>query len=299
MKSYFATRSARSRVLTLASALLAILMCSTTASAAEPAEVRSIQITVNDVDKVAGFFKDVLSFQTVNERTTPSERTVDLKLGDELVELKHMAGESGRTIPADSRSNDRWFQHIAIITSDMDAAYLRLRQARVRHASSAPQRLPDWNIKAAGIRAFYFRDPEDHVLEILQFPPGKGEARWQRKDGLFLGIEHTAIVVADTDTSVKFYREHFGFNLAGESENWGDEQEHLNGVFGAHLRITTLRGQAGPGVELLEYLSPTDGRPYPTDTKTGDLWNWHTQIIGNQNQAIRDPDGHAIEVVRP
>jgi hypothetical protein len=42
--------------------------------------------------------------------------------------------------------------------------------------------------------------------------------------------------------------------IAGESENYGPAQEHLNNVFGARLRITALRAFARPGVELLEYL---------------------------------------------
>jgi hypothetical protein len=41
-------------------------------------------------------------------------------------------------------------------------------------------------------------------------------------------------------------------HIAGKSENYGTEQEHLNNVFGAHLRITALRGTGGPGIELLE-----------------------------------------------
>ena len=82
-------------------------------------------------------------------------------------------------------------------------------------------------------------------------------------DKLFLGIDHTAIVVWDTDASLKFYRDLLGMHVAGESENYGTEQEHLNNVFGAHLRITALRGASGPGIELLEYLAPRDGRPFP------------------------------------
>jgi hypothetical protein len=64
----------------------------------------------------------------------------------------------GRAIPADSRSFDHWFQHIAIVVSDMDAAYEHLRRAKVKHVSTAPQTLPAWNKDAGGIKAFYFRD---------------------------------------------------------------------------------------------------------------------------------------------
>jgi hypothetical protein len=55
---------------------------------------------------------------------------------------------------------------------------------------------------------------------------------------LFLDIDPTAIVVWDTDDSVKFHRDLLGMPVAGESESYGTEQEHLNNVFGARLRIT-------------------------------------------------------------
>jgi catechol 2,3-dioxygenase-like lactoylglutathione lyase family enzyme len=185
----------------------------------------------------------------------------------------------------------------------MEAAYRRLRQHKVRHASTGPQRLPDWNKNAGGIRAFYYQDPDGHVLEVLQFPPGKGPDRWQRTDRLFLGIDHTAIVVTDTDKSLAFYRDKLGMKVVGGSENWGDEQEHLNNVFGARLRITTLRAEGGgPGVELLEYLAPRDGRPYPADAKPNDLFHWQTTVRGGPSAGpaplVRDPDGHAVQLVQ-
>src|SRR3974377_1118375 len=185
-------------------------------------------------------------------------RVVRMRLGEEFIELTEYLAPKGRPIPVDSRSNDRWFQHIAIIVSDMDKAYAWLSQNKVEHASSGPQRLPDWNKNAAGISAFYFKDPDEHPVEVLQFPADKGQEKWHRQtDRLFLGIDHTAIVVWSTDASLRFYRDLLGMHVAGESENYGTEQEHLNNVFGAHLRITALRGVSGPGIELLECLAPS------------------------------------------
>ena len=70
-----------------------------------------------------------------------------------------------------------------------------------------------------------------------------------KKEKLFLGIDHTAIVVGNTEASLKFYRDALGLQIAGTSENYGTEQEHLNNVFGARLRITSLRaGSGGPGI---------------------------------------------------
>ena len=177
----------------------------------------------------------------------------------------------------------------------MDRAYTRLRAHKVRHASTEPQRLPDWNKNAGGIQAFYFRDPDGHFLEVLAFPPDKGLRKWHRAGGeLFLGIDHTAIAVSDTTASLRFYRDRLGLQVTGESENYGAEQEHLNDLFGAHLRITSLRGESGPGVEFLEYLAPVDGRPYPTDAKSNDLIHWQTKFVSTNQDLLRDRDGHAV-----
>ncbi len=199
----------------LVAALLLVLVTSLTGNAGEPL-VRAVEvvcITVADIDRSVRFFTDVLTFEPVTDVEVAGDqwerlqgvfpvrmRVVRLRLGDELLELTQYLAPRGRPIPVDARSNDRWFQHVAIIVSDMDRAYARLRAHRVEHASSGPQRLPDWNPSAGGIEAFYFRDPDGHPLEVLRFPPGKGDPKWQRGgDRLFLGIDHTAIVVADTD----------------------------------------------------------------------------------------------------
>jgi catechol 2,3-dioxygenase-like lactoylglutathione lyase family enzyme len=305
--------------------------------------VGTVGMTVSDLDRAVEFYSTVLTFEQISDVEVAGEayehlqgvfglrmRVVRMRLGDAVIELTQYLAPQGRPIPVDSRSNDRWFQHVAIIVSDMDRAYARLRRYRVQHASPGPQRLPDWNLKAAGIRAFYFKDPDGHVLEILQFPPGKGDPKWQRvSDRLFLGIDHTAIVVADTDASLKFYRDALGLKVVGESENYGPEQERLNNVFGAHLRITTLRAGAGPAIELLEYLAPRDGRPYPADARAHDLWHWQTRLAAADAAGalqalraarsplissglvettdrtlgiargfmVRDPDGHAMQLV--
>lgn len=257
------------------------------------AAVDSVGMTVSDMDRSIEFYSKVLSFEKVSDAEVAGTeyehlqgvfglrmRVVRMRLGEEFIELTEYLAPPGRPMPVDSRANDRWFQHIAIIVSNMDRAYAWLRQNKVRHASTGPQLLPEYIKAAAGIRAFYFRDPDDHFLEILSFPPGKGDPKWHLStDKLFLGIDHTAIVVGDTEESLKFYRDVLGFRVAGESENYGPEQEHLNNVFGARLRITGIRAPAGPGIEFLEYLAPTDGRPMPPDSRADDLWAWQTLLV--------------------
>jgi catechol 2,3-dioxygenase-like lactoylglutathione lyase family enzyme len=252
------------------------------------AAVASVGMTVDDMDRSLDFYTRVLPFQREFDVEVAGRsweqlqgvfgaraRVVGLKLGDERLELTEYLAPKGRPMPADSRGNDRWFQHVALIVRDMAGAYAHLRSHGVPHASTGPQRLPDWNRGAAGIEAFYFRDPDGHFLEVLAFPRGKGDPKWHRPGtGLFLGIDHTAIVVGDTDAALAFYRDTLGLAVAGEGENHGVEQEHLNNVFGARLRITTLRAAEGTGVELLEYRAPRDGRPAPPDLKANDIAHW-------------------------
>jgi len=328
--------------------LTLVLFCGALAGGDRPplvAAVDSIGMTVSDLDRSIEFYSKVLSFEKVSEIEVDGTdyehlegvfglrmRSARMRLGDEFIELTEFIAPKGRPAPADTRANDRWFQHIAIITSDMERAYKRLRENKVQHASSGPQRLPDWNKNAGGIQAFYFRDPDGHFLEVLAFPPDKGDVKWHRapsKTGqdLFLGIDHTAIVISDTDASLRFYRDALGLKIVGESENYGPEQERLNNVFGARLRITSLRAASGPGVEFLEYLAPAGGRPYPPGEQANDLVHWQTKFLGasaaqaelelrrvrsafvstgvvqppfaQKSIVVRDPDGHVIQIMQP
>jgi len=316
--------------------LVAILLTLALPVIAGVREVASIGLTVNDLGRELNFFTNTLAFELVSISEASGKeqdallglnrarlRIATLKLGDETITLTEHLRKKGRPIPPDSRSFDHWFQHIAIVVSDMDKAYAQLLQHKVAHVSTAPQTLPEWNKDAGGIKAFYFRDPEGHVLEIIWFPPGKRNPKWQQPtDKLFLGIDHTAIVVRDTDRSLAFYRDQLGFKVAGGAHNYGPEQEHLNQVFGARLRITALKAERGPGIEFLEYISPPGGRDLPDHAKANDLVFWNTQLFmddsttlserlreagvrivsrrkESRSQIVRDPDGHALQLNVP
>jgi catechol 2,3-dioxygenase-like lactoylglutathione lyase family enzyme len=126
------------------------------------------------------------------------------------------------------------------------------------------EKLTAWNPVAGGIESFYFKDPDGHNLELIHFPTGKGDPKWQRQTtSLFLGIDRTAIVVDNTAISLAFYCDLLGMKLQQKSENFGSEQEELSGVSDAKVKISSLKASAGLGVELLEYIEPDDGRPIP------------------------------------
>jgi catechol 2,3-dioxygenase-like lactoylglutathione lyase family enzyme len=251
---------------------------------------------------------------------------VRLQLGDEFIELTDYLTTGGRSIPEDQHSNDLSFQHIAIVVSDMEKAFEVVKKFNVEYVSTAPQTLPKSIPGAEGIKAFYFHDPDNHNLELIYFPKGKGQPKWQNGNGkIFLGIDHTAIGISNTESSAKFYNELLGIERKGDSWNKGNEQEHLNNVEGASLHITGNRTAAGPGIEFLQYLNPGPGKPYPADTRADDLWFWQTTLITDDAESlynklksanssfvskeivhqhingvhsksfiVKDPDGHAL-----
>ena len=298
--------------------------------------VESVGMTVADMERSLDFYTTVLSCKKISDRevvgiefdrlyglSNVRLRVAKLQLGDEIIELTEFLTPKGRPIPLDSRSNDRWFQHIAIVVRDMEQAYHHLHQHRVSQTSPNPQTLPAWNPVAGGIQSFYFKDIDGHNLELIHFPEGKGDRKWQHStEPLFLGIDHTAIVVANSASSRAFYCDRLGMKLQQESQNSGLEQERLSGISGAQVHISSLKAPAGLGIELLEYGSPNHGRPMPKDTHANDLWFWQTaiavedaiatvqQLQATQSQLfsselisasefdqgflIQDPDGHIM-----
>ena len=312
------------------------------------AEVRAIQgfaLTVSDSERATAFYETALGFKKVSEQEISGReydhltgisgtkvKSVRLKLGSDSIELNQFVSPAGQLIPRDSRSNDLWFQHLAIVVSDMNQAYRHLQHFPIQPISEAPQTIPESNPPAAGIRAFKFKDPDGHPLELLYFPPGKGRAKWHHADGrLFLGIDHSAITVSDTERSLSFYRDVLGFAVAGGSLNNGATQEHLDNVVGAVVRVTALRPASteGPGLEFLQYLTPGGGRPIPVTIHANDIAHVHAVIavdnvttvaaqLQRNNVAfispdvvninglgyskglmVKDPDGHALLLVQP
>jgi len=260
-------------------------------------------------------------------------RVVRMQLGEQQLELiEFLAPPDMRSIPVPSYSNDLWFQHFAIVVRDMEAAWAQLRKHHVRQISPRPQTIPISNPAAAGIKAIKFRHPDGHNLELLWFPEGTGNPIWKTPGSdVFLGIDHTAMTVRSTENSIKFYRDLLSMTVAGGTLNMGAEQEHLDSLPGARARVTGMATKIGPpGVEFLEYELPTAGRPFPIDSHPTDLSHWQTTLVVLDVEAaaatlrgtaqfvssavvtlpdkalgftkgfqVRDPDGHAIQIVSP
>ena len=116
-------------------AIALLALCSVSISAQSPkVVVESVGMTVSDMDRAVAFYS-ALTFQKVSDVEVLGDefehlegvfgarmRIVRMQLGNEYVDLTQYLAPLGRPIPADSRSNDLWFQHIAIVVRDMDKA---------------------------------------------------------------------------------------------------------------------------------------------------------------------------------
>jgi len=269
-------------------------------------------LTTPDAAGLSGFYQRALGFRpaaTVHRGQAEAigsggaAARVTLALGQEIVELTQFE-QPGRPYPVPATSRDRWFQHFAIVVSDMDMAYRRLCSVAGWTAISVggPQRLPH---SSGGVTAFKFRDPDAHPLELLAFPHGNTPARWKAalRGDPCLGIDHSAISVADSARSRAFYQA-LGLRVTGGSLNGGSEQERLDAIPDARVEVTALTPrQATPHVELLCYLPATPQAAitlHDNDVAaTRLIFAADRASAANPigRKAMIDPDGHHLVLV--
>ena len=301
--------------------------------------ISRLVLVVADAMEAELFFEEAFDFVTLERRVCDKAEAEllglpEAKIRETIMRLGHQEialqayDRPGQPYPAGSTSTDLWFQHFAIIVSDMEAAYARLRKVGrfIPISDNGPERLPP---SSGSVSAFKFRDSEGHPLELLCFPEKQGPQVWQDKrgNGLFLGIDHSAISVDDTQRSVAFFEQGFGLSLGEQTLNQGIEQARMDGVAEARVTVTALQ-PAGmpPHVELLGYQVGTR-RPISGATKSNDIAATHFMFetsdiasvvealtaqkasfvspgivtLGDESQAamVLDPDGHRLVIHQP
>ena len=269
-------------------------------SGPEITRIASVALVVDDITEAELFFEEAFDFVTLERRVgdraqaelygVPDARSRETIMALDEQRLSLVAFESpGAPYPRGSTSTDLWFQHFAIIVSDMDAAYARLKAAKrfTPISEDGPVVLP---ASSGGVAAFKFRDGDGHPLELLAFPAGKGPAAWESKrgDGVFLGIDHTAIAVSDTARSIAFFERAFGLALGPHTENEGVEQARMDAVPDARVTVSGLMPKAAPPhLELLGYHVGTR-RPISGATTSRDIAATHAILETRDLAAVVD-----------
>jgi catechol 2,3-dioxygenase-like lactoylglutathione lyase family enzyme len=294
--------------------------------------IARVSLSVEDLDAARRFYAEALGFSTTGRETRRGEAFAALtglsgahataaamRLGAQTLELVEFTAK-GESYPDPRAANDPWFQHFAIAVSDMDQAFAKLALFPFEPISQGgPQRLPP---RTGDVTAYKFRDPGGHPLE-LSYAPG---SPWTDVTAAqpTLGIDHSALAVADLDVSVAFYTQALSFRLGPLSLNQGPEQGRLDGLDDPVVDIAILTTRdAGPHLELLHYRTPKSSEPprpiavndiaatrLVLDADNLDLVAERALAAGGSSVSdgivvvskgrtlmLRDPDGHLLELV--
>ena len=252
--------------------------------------IARIELVTADVAQACYFYVQALGF----ERVAGDGGAAVLRLGAEEIALVQGPGVAA-AYPEPAAANDPWFQHFAIAVSDASAAFERLLAHGATPISrGGPVALP---ASSGSVTAYKFRDPEGHPLELSQFP----DDRWTRRGeagALFLGVDHTAVAVADLEASIGFY-EALGLEVTFRGLNTGSTQDALDGLDGVSVDIVVLEvpERAGPHLELLHYRTPVGAAARVIGA--GDVAATRIVFDADVAEILRDPDGHRLELRVP
>ena len=279
-----------------------------------------IEMICDNPRALATFYQAVFGFRAIDQADDAAVgigQGIRMRLGRQEVALID-ARPRGRPYPTNVAGWNPLFQHVAIVVSNMANAYERLSAIPGWSpiSSAGPQLLPP---ASGGVNAFKFRDPEGHPLELIAFAPHGIPAQWKiNSDNCCLGIDHSAISIANTANSIVFY-ESLGLRRSVGSLNVGPEQAKLDALPDPVVEVTAvLPAQSTPHLELLCYRGDFDRHvKQRTNDSTATrlvfsvenreafdvLFASHadclvTDTVEHEDSAsrvlLRDPDGHLV-----
>jgi catechol 2,3-dioxygenase-like lactoylglutathione lyase family enzyme len=262
--------------------------------------ISGFRLVTADLDRLASFYA-ALGFVPGERRPIAHDELrllglagtgerLSMRLGSSSIDLDRF-DPPGRPYPGDATAADLVFQHLALVTDDAAAGWIRARAAGATPISrTCPVTLPP---ASGGVTAVKFRDPDGHPLEFLQFPPG-ADADWTGSG--IQGVDHSAISVADIAASRRFYAGH-GLAEGHATLNQGPAQVALDGLDGVVTDVVPMKpGATPPHLELLGYRTPR-GRPHDP-LAANDVAATRIVWRAGREALIRDPDGHLHQLTR-
>jgi predicted enzyme related to lactoylglutathione lyase len=137
--------------------------------------------------------------------------------------------------PAHPRFQDPGAGNLAILVKDIDVVAARLKKAGAHVLTLAGGPVDIQGPDGTKIeKAFFVQDPDGFIVEVTQLTPLPSYAANTTGNVFGASVE---ITVADTDQTMKFYRDVLGFQLrANESFNANKLMADTAGVSGAAFR---------------------------------------------------------------
>jgi catechol 2,3-dioxygenase-like lactoylglutathione lyase family enzyme len=270
-----------------------------------------LERNVSELFVAIEFYREALGFSVIEQK----EQIGKLQLGAQHIWLIK-PDMPGLPYPENSTSSDIWFQHAALVTSNMADSFARLQRHGHRAIScKGPQQLPK---ASGGVSAYKFRDPDGHPLELIYFPVDAGDAQWQSSASLNMGIDHSAISVSNMEQSIAFYHDVLSMTVTARQKNSGIEQDNLDALSDDIVEVVALMPalELTPHLELLAYNSPKPLHPIknwqPCDVVSdrlvfevdnlnvilgrmnSDKFSENILMVDSERVMIRDPDGHLL-----
>ena len=263
----------------------------------------ALRIVTEDGDRLAHFYADALGAQIEGVSAIGAADLAllgvsggtrwRLRVGGFAIEIDRF-DEPGEAYPADANAADLRFQHFAAVVDDMTTAFDRaIACGATLISQTGPVALP---AAAGGVVAVKLRDPDGHPFELLRFP-ADADTVWRESvpNGRgILGIDHSAIVVADASRSRAFYAA-AGLAARGGSINRGPTQIALDGLALDSVDVVPLFPAIDrPHLELLGYHGI--GQRSTAVAQVVDIAATRTVWAADRAALLRDPDGHLHEL---
>lgn len=263
--------------------------------------ISHIALYVHDMNKTLAFYKDFLGFDQPYSLTNRngSLHLTWIKINDrQTLEL----------FPETTPDSDRLY-HVALETDDA----VGMRDYLAAHGVRVPDRVGKGKI---GNLNYFIRDPDGHIVEIVQYMPDSwtvlSRGKFMPDTRISTNMPHVGILVGDVDTAKNFYEGILGFHeiwrgaknpevLSWIHERVPDGKNFIEFMLYSDLPPPDKRGKyhhfclevqdVGRAKAILEARAPRIGYDKPMEIQVG--------VNRKRQLNLYDPDGTRVELMEP
>jgi catechol 2,3-dioxygenase-like lactoylglutathione lyase family enzyme len=231
----------------------ALALCLSLQAQSPPGEVTGVgnfSHIVSNLDQSIEFYRDVLGLDLTAPPAPFAANPAIMKLGNTIGAQSHIAVFKipGTALgvelidykdidrkPAHPRFQDPGAGNLAILVKDIDIVAARLKKAGAHVLTLAGGPVDIQGIE----KGFFVQDPDGFIVEVTQLTPLPAAAAAATGNIFGASVE---ITIADTDQTVKFYRDLLGFRLrVGDSFNGNKLMADTAGTPGAQFRQSSAQ----------------------------------------------------------
>ena len=260
-----------------------------------------IALYVHDLDKSRAFYKDFLGFDEPYSLTN-KDGTLHLTW------IKINDRQSIELFPEQQTNSDRLY-HVALETGDV----IGMRDYLAAHGVKVPDKVGKGKI---GNLNYFIKDPDGHIVEIVQYAPDGwtmlNQGKFLPDTRISTNMPHMGILVGDLEAAKKFYEGILGFHetwrgtknpavLSWVHEQIPDGKGFFEFMLYSELPDADKRGKqhhfclAAPDIEkaraILEQRAARIGYTKSLEIQTG--------VNRKRQLNVYDPDGTRVELMEP